>query len=67
MFEWFANLFAHAGDVQKMAEDGIQSAQDITDIIPGEVDDQVADAITGKVEEVTSQLENIKDNVPKSQ
>ena len=67
MFEWFTNLFAHADDVQKMAEDGIQSAQDITDIIPGEVDDQVADAITGKVEEVTSQLENIKDNVPKSQ
>ena len=67
MFEWLTNLFSHAEDVQQMAEDGIKSAQDITDIIPGEVDNQVADAITDKVEEITGQFEAIKDNIPKSQ
>lgn len=66
MFEWFTNLFQHAEDVQKMAEDGIQSAQDITGMIPGEADDQVVEAITTKVEEVTGQFENIKENLPKS-
>ncbi len=65
MFEWFTNLFQHADDVQKMAEDGIQSAQEITEMIPGDADSQVVDAISTKVEEVTGQFENIKDNLPK--
>jgi phage-related minor tail protein len=64
MFEWFTNLFQHAEDLSQMADQGIQSAQDITDAIPGEVDNQVADAVIEKVEQVTQQFEDIKNNIP---
>lgn len=64
MFEWLTNLFHHAEDVSQMANQGIQSAQDIADAIPGEADNQVVDGITEKVEQVTGQFEDIKKNVP---
>jgi|JI10StandDraft_1071094.scaffolds.fasta_scaffold630915_2 hypothetical protein len=64
MFEWLTNLFHHADDVSQMADQGIQSAQEITDIIPGEVDNQVVDAVTEHVDQVTQQFEDIKKNIP---
>ena len=64
MFEWFTKLFQHAEDVSQMADKGIQSAQDIADIIPGEADNQVVDDVTEKVEQVTQQFEEIKKNIP---
>lgn len=67
MFEWFTNLFQHADDISQMADEGVQKAQEITDLIPGDVDNQAVQAITNKVEEVSGQFESIKDNLPKSQ
>lgn len=64
MFEWFTKLFQHAEDVSQIADQGIQKAQEISDMIPGEADNQVVDAVSEKVEQVTGQFEEIKKNVP---
>lgn len=66
MFEWLTNLFSqHTDKIQQIAEEGMQSAQGITDMIPGDLDNQAVEGITTKVEEVTGQFEEIKNNLPK--
>lgn len=64
MFEWLTNLFHKSPDVAEMADQGIQKAQEITNVIPGEADNQVVDAVAEKVEQVTQQFEQIKENAP---
>jgi hypothetical protein len=64
MFDWFTNLFKKADDVNQMAQDGVEKAREVTQMIPGDADDKVVDAVADKVEEVTQKFDDIKNNIP---
>ncbi len=60
----FKNLFGRVDETEKQAQDLLEQADSLTDMIPGDADDKLVDGIKEQVENLTDKYDEVKKNIP---
>lgn len=63
-FDAFKNLFGRVDETEKQAQDLLEQADNLTDMIPGDADDKLVDGIKEQVENLTDKYDEVKKNIP---
>lgn len=67
IFDSFSKItkwFKKADDFEKMAKDGLAQAKGVTKMIPGDADDKLVENLSKKVDDISSQYNSVKQNIP---